>query len=83
MLGVPGYMQAVQDRQNLARDIYRALIRVTGATDPNIHVNLYKKNMHQNLLPEYQAARWLAQLAVNIVDYIDNDDYITAVRGSP
>jgi hypothetical protein len=66
------YNEAVLDRQNLARDIYNALIRVTGAQDPNaLGVVMV------NTSPEYKASRWLAQLAVNIVDYIDEDDYMT------
>jgi hypothetical protein len=64
---------AQKDRQQFALDIYNALVRVTGARDPNLPVN---KGM-QPTAPDYQAARWLAQLAVNIVDYIDNDDYMT------
>jgi hypothetical protein len=66
--------QALADRQRYARDIYNALIRVTGACDPN------NPNVAQNMptRQDYQAARWLAQLAVNMVDYIDNDSYITA-----
>jgi hypothetical protein len=66
----PNYNQALADRQNFARDIYEALIRVTAAQDPNVVTIIEPAG--------YRAARWLAQLAVNIVDYIDDDDYITA-----
>lgn len=65
------YNQAVADRQRLARDIYTALIRVTGAQDPNVVPGMVPATA------EYKAARWLAQFAVNMVDYIDNDDYAT------
>jgi hypothetical protein len=64
---------ALAERQNFALEIYRALIRATGAQDPN-------SSLPANVGPgsaDYKAARWLAQLAVNIVDYIDNDDYAT------
>ena len=62
------YNVALQARQQFASDIFQVLVKVTGAT-PLATVT------YQSL--EYNALRWLAQLAVNIVDYIDNDDYIT------
>ena len=65
------YQNAVNDRVQFARDIYNALVRVTGAQDPN------KSAAAVGTSPNYLAARWLAQLAVNIVDFIDNDDYST------
>jgi hypothetical protein len=65
------YNLAVADRQKLAADIYTALVRITGARDPNLVPGMAVNN------PDYQACRFLAQLAVNIVDYIDNDDYLT------
>ena len=65
------YRKALDDRVNMARDLYKALIRVTGARDPDAGIAMAPGT------PDYNAARWLAQLAVNIVDYIDNDDYIT------
>ncbi len=61
-------------RQQFARDIYNALIRVTGAQDP------YPPTPAANVVvgsDDYNAARWLAQLAVNIVDFIDSDDIAT------
>jgi hypothetical protein len=63
--------QAVQDRTAFAKDIYQALIRVTGAQDPNVVPGMAVTS------PQYYAAQWLAQLAVNIVDYIDDDNNIT------
>src|SRR5439155_65399 len=71
------YNQALSDRQQFAQDIYKALIRVTGAQDPN---GLAPANIGAD---DYRAARWLAQLAVNIVDYIDNDDFSTAFNWYP
>jgi hypothetical protein len=63
--------QALPDRVQFATDIYNALIRVTGAHDPN------KPFVALSTTVDYKAARWLAQLAVNMVDYIDNDSIIT------
>jgi hypothetical protein len=61
---------ALVDRQKFARDIYNVLVAVTGATDPNIATAALTA-------PQFDAARWLAQLAANLVDYIDTDDYLT------
>lgn len=103
-LSIPGspttlqYQKALGDRQELAKDLYRMLIKVTGAMDPNLVAapvadptdpvtSKDKQEAYNNVanplastqkpLGSLPAARWLAQLAVNIVDYIDNDDYIT------
>ncbi|MCI0743548.1 MAG: hypothetical protein L0Y72_31350 [Gemmataceae bacterium] len=70
----PLYNEALTDRRKFAQDIYTGLIFATGAKDPN---QATMKNIADSMQPDYEAARWLAQLAVNIVDYIDNDDYMT------
>lgn len=64
------FKQALADRQQFADDIYRRLLVVAGVApvtpDP-------KTPKESDLAPR----RWLAQLAVNIVDFIDDDDIIT------
>ncbi|MFO0814028.1 MAG: hypothetical protein U0796_12450 [Gemmatales bacterium] len=58
------YKIALQARQKMAMEILNNLIAITHPqpdANPNNPINL----------------RWLTQLAVNIVDYIDNDDYST------
>lgn len=59
--------QAAQvSRVTMARDIFFRLIYSTGANQ--------KASKGTD---EYNALRWLAQVAVNMVDYIDEDDYST------
>jgi len=66
------YAQATRDRQNFAKDIFNALRVATGTRDPNsTTITLSSTN------GELAAAQYLAQLAVNIVDYIDQDDFST------
>jgi hypothetical protein len=68
------YSMAQTARQSLADHFYRRLLKLTGVppvstvapSDPGVPTNA-------ELMPR----RWLAQLAVNIVDYIDEDDICT------
>jgi hypothetical protein len=63
------YQAAFLARVTLANDIYRRLLSLTGVTpaaNPATPTNT-----------ELAPRRWLAQLAVNIVDYIDEDDIST------
>jgi hypothetical protein len=60
---------AVQARQQLANDIYRRFLAVTGVPP----VATPASPTAAELAPR----RWLAQLAVNIVDFIDEDEIST------
>jgi len=71
-IGALALQNAVQDRQNMATEILNVLIEVSGVKDPRPITPTPPPTS-----PDYQAARWLAQLAVNIVDFIDEDDYST------
>ena len=79
--------QAWADRQNLARDIFARLVVAAGANaivDPltgNVTTNAAIAASPGN--PDYNALRYLAQLAANIVDYIDNDDISTPFIWNP
>lgn len=70
--GLQTYYRAVWDRQKLAFDIYDRLLLATGA-DMTAAPNS----------PGFNARRYLAQLAVNIVDYIDDDEFVTPFRWFP
>jgi hypothetical protein len=63
------YQAALSARQALANDIYRRLLEITGVAPP--------ANSAAPTANELAPRRWLAQLAVNIVDYIDEDDINT------
>ena len=81
------------DRQALARDIFARLILATGAnagvylpgdTDYLAHPSGYSIKLLAPLNgTEFHALRYLAQLAANIVDYVDADDVSTAFVWNP
>src|SRR5262249_24399511 len=63
---------AAKDRASIAQEIFDALRYAVGADTPTNVVTNFGANSK-----EFLALRWLAQLAVNVVDYLDNDDYST------
>jgi hypothetical protein len=66
------FYRAWYERQMFAKDIFDRLVLATGATlqtTPGA--------------PEFNALRYLAQLAVNVVDYIDEDDISTVFVWNP
>jgi hypothetical protein len=67
---------AVTARQTLANDIYRRLLAITG-TQPPRPPPAPPAPPPATFAPALAPCRWLAQLAVNIVDYIDDDDMNT------
>ncbi|AWM40715.1 hypothetical protein GobsT_07490 [Gemmata obscuriglobus] len=87
-------VQAEADRQALAKDIFIRLCVATGAAaivDPNTgNISLPNPITRQingagvaYTTQQYDALRYLAQLAVNIVDHIDNDDVSTTFLWNP
>jgi hypothetical protein len=63
-------------RIDLAAQLYYRLVLATGAFDPY----MYNPAAVPAVTPTQQqlyALQWLAQLAVNMVDFIDTDNYIT------
>ena len=79
--------QATKERQSLAREIFDNLRNVTGvikyeqalADSGNMAIPMADRNaINGNLIEIKKTNRWFAQLAVNIVDYMDNDDFMTA-----
>src|SRR5207237_3718533 len=68
------YQDAMTDRQNMAWDIYRMLRKLCG-----VQAVTNNPPTEQDLMPR----RWLAQLAVNIVDFTDADDISTPFNFYP
>jgi hypothetical protein len=67
---VTAFNAAQGQRQAMAKTIYDRLRAVTGAIQPPAAAPNPET-------ADFQALRWLAQLSVNIVDYIDYDDIST------
>jgi hypothetical protein len=67
---------AQRARQYLAAEIFEILWRVTGTGNP-ADIVAPPVSASDPLYPRWNAMRALAQLAVNIVDFIDSDDYMT------
>jgi hypothetical protein len=71
------YYVATNDRQQFALDIFNRLVQATGAA------SMGRVRAGTASQPELTAIRWLAQLAVNTVDFIDDDDIITPFVWNP
>lgn len=78
-------VQAQTDRQQFAMDIFARLVAATGAqgatVNPQTGVVTITATPGGTPVPSpYDQLRRLAQLAANIVDYIDNDDVSTVFQ---
>jgi predicted RNA-binding protein with TRAM domain len=75
------FARAMNDRKRVAQDIFDRLVLITGARQQPLSLSV--AGMPVLGSEEYDALRWLAQLSVNIVDYIDNDDVMTILQWNP
>lgn len=75
-----GFRIAQRARQYFAMDVYERLWRLTGAGDPR---GVLPPEVNPADRDRWDTQRWLAQLAVNIVDFIDGDDYHTPFQWYP
>jgi hypothetical protein len=82
IIDLDGFRVAQQARQHMAAEIFECLWKVTGADNPAL-VRPPPPNADRHRVERWEALRFLAQLAVNIVDFIDNDDYITPFNWYP
>jgi hypothetical protein len=71
------YLAAQLDRQVMAQDIYRLLRKLCGVA------SVAPANQAAPTEVDLMPRRWLAQLAVNIVDFIDSDDISTPFNFYP
>jgi hypothetical protein len=76
------FQVAQRARQYMAAEIFEILWRVTGTGDPSA-IPAPPRSASDPVYPRWNALRALAQLAVNIVDFIDSDDYITPFMWHP
>ncbi len=79
--------QAELDRQQLAVDIFNRLCIVTGAKSPflmgKLLIPVFPVLPAPQVDANFEASRYLAQLAANMVDYIDGDDFNTVFVWNP
>ena len=74
--------QAVNDRQTFAQEIYNVLRNVTGVIFYETAVTSVDPAVQADIMEIKKKNRWFAQLAANIVDFIDGDDFNTVFRWS-
>ena len=74
--------QAVNDRQAFAQEIYNVLRNVTGVIFYETAVTSMDPAVQADLMEIKKTNRWFAQLAANIVDFIDADDFNTVFSWS-
>lgn len=70
----------MKERTDMAQEIFNRLIRVTGALPPSPGFPFQPATPTDS---QFRATRWLAQLAVNMVDFIDDDDVMTVFNWNP
>ncbi len=74
------------DRQQFAKDIFERLVVATGAMCDGYHPLTGRPTGYASApigSPHYNPLRYLAQLAVNIVDFVDIDDICTGFAWNP
>ncbi len=73
---LPYAQLAASQRTYLANRILNKLCYATGTAHPTAFAGVanYKLN------PQFQASMWLAQIATNIVDFVDPDDVLTQLK---